>query len=712
MKNTWKKAAAFVLAFTLVAGAMPANVGGFLKGRTGIVANAYEFTADYVGVASLHAGDIITSSVHAIMTSGEVYTVTLQAGGYLALNTDTYEFEVSNQDCIITTDWIPVYNGEIQPTSPEYPYPIFAAFNGEQSNNWEVVAVNTTEHTLTLKGAARTDATIIGTEINSPIENATTYDGDCTVTGRVEVGRYGKTSLTINGDLYLAQDSTLAVCSGSYVIVNGNLTYEDRSYAGYYNNGVIIITGTFTSNIIHDASERPIVTGLEGLVYHPASESEAEYFTDSENDKYVLQGSDFVSVVDISNAVVNLAEDNSVASLTIGNDIITDLSGYDITYGTDDSHTATSVPTEPGTYYAYVTPDGTDTAYRGTAKSSSIVVQHVHSYGQPTWSWGDDHKHASAEFVCTSDDDTQTVDAVVTYVIQGNTVIYTATATFDGIEYTDTQEVVNEDVIKVQSDDVDITSKQEVTFSVGAAEGCEYQWYYRKSENDQWIKLKTDDSTSPSLTLVGNSSRDGYQFCCKVTNGEVSEKSEIVTLNYDGLITKHPTDVTIYSNQNATFEVEAENGCTYQWYYRKDKNDKWRKVKTDDSTSASLTMAVNSSKDGYQYRCKVTKGEVSEVSKTVTLNFNSLITMQPEDQTVGVNEDAVFNVDAIDDCSYQWYYRKSETDKWIKLKTANSTSPSLTFKGTYTRDGYQFRCKVMNDDAVSVSDIVTLNILD
>ena len=42
MRNTWKKTAAFVLSMALVAGAMPANLGGFLTGGKGIVANAEE----------------------------------------------------------------------------------------------------------------------------------------------------------------------------------------------------------------------------------------------------------------------------------------------------------------------------------------------------------------------------------------------------------------------------------------------------------------------------------------------------------------------------------------------------------------------------------------------------------------------------------------------------------------------------------------------
>jgi len=80
------------------------------------------------------------------------------------------------------------------------------------------------------------------------------------------------------------------------------------------------------------------------------------------------------TATDISTATVNLTADNSVASIKVGDDTITDLSGFSITYGTDESHTATAVPTEAGTYYAYVTPKDTNTAYTGTAKSAAFTV--------------------------------------------------------------------------------------------------------------------------------------------------------------------------------------------------------------------------------------------------------------------------------------------------------------------------------------------------
>ena len=66
------------------------------------------------------------------------------------------------------------------------------------------------------------------------------------------------------------------------------------------------------------------------------------------------------AVNDISTATVTLNADKTVSSLNNGK--------------SDNSHTAITVPTEPGEYYAYVTPKSNNTAYTGTAKSDAFVV--------------------------------------------------------------------------------------------------------------------------------------------------------------------------------------------------------------------------------------------------------------------------------------------------------------------------------------------------
>ena len=84
---------------------------------------------------------------------------------------------------------------------------------------------------------------------------------------------------------------------------------------------------------------------------------------------------------DLSNATVTLGADNTVSSVTVGGNEITDFSEFDITYGTDDSHTATTPPTADGTYYAFVAAKFTSENYIGTAKSAAFSISsHAHSF--------------------------------------------------------------------------------------------------------------------------------------------------------------------------------------------------------------------------------------------------------------------------------------------------------------------------------------------
>ena len=64
-----------------------------------------------------------------------------------------------------------------------------------------------------------------------------------------------------------------------------------------------------------------------------------------------------------------------------------------------------------------------------------------HTYGQPAWQWAEDHKSATATFTCSANDDTQTVttnDITIDY--QSDKTVYTAYATFNGTEYTNSDE--------------------------------------------------------------------------------------------------------------------------------------------------------------------------------------------------------------------------------------------------------------------------------
>ena len=73
--------------------------------------------------------------------------------------------------------------------------------------------------------------------------------------------------------------------------------------------------------------------------------------------------------------------------------------------------------------------------------------EHSHEYGEPKFEWSKDNENCAAVFVCKDGDDKQQVECKVTSKIlteatctEDGTVVYSATASFEGQEYTDTKE--------------------------------------------------------------------------------------------------------------------------------------------------------------------------------------------------------------------------------------------------------------------------------
>ena len=77
---------------------------------------------------------------------------------------------------------------------------------------------------------------------------------------------------------------------------------------------------------------------------------------------------------DLSNATVTLGADNTVSSVTVGGNEITDFSEFDITYGTTAETASADFPTAPGKYYAFVTAKTDSENYTGTATSEQFIV--------------------------------------------------------------------------------------------------------------------------------------------------------------------------------------------------------------------------------------------------------------------------------------------------------------------------------------------------
>ena len=116
---------------------------------------------------------------------------------------------------------------------------------------------------------------------------------------------------------------------------------------------------------------------------------------------------------------------------------------YRYTDNGDGTHTKActfgdDMTTEPHTYQ-----NGTCT-YCGAEEPE----EHTHEYGEPEFIWSEDYKSCTVVFTCESGDDEQRIECEVSGSITEPTctedgkTVYTATASFSGKEYTDTQEEV------------------------------------------------------------------------------------------------------------------------------------------------------------------------------------------------------------------------------------------------------------------------------
>ena len=129
-------------------------------------------------------------------------------------------------------------------------------------------------------------------------------------------------------------------------------------------------------------------------------------------------------------------------------------------------------------------------------------------------------------------------------------------------------------------------------------------------------------------------------------------------------------------------------------------------------------------KDGYTFSESCTgtiNGKTAEVhlegsgQLRLSYHFPALaskptITTQPKSQTVSPDTTVKFTVKASDAASYQWYYRTSSTGTWAKSTLTGAKTATLTVKATEARNGYQYKCRVSNDNGYVYTSAVTLTV--
>ncbi|HAJ97379.1 MAG TPA: hypothetical protein DCO72_06555, partial [Ruminococcus sp.] len=242
-----------------------------------------------------------------------------------------------------------------------------------------------------------------------------------------------------------------------------------------------------------------------------------------------------------------------------------------------------------------------------------------------------------------------------------------------------------------------------VAYPADGGGGLSYQWYFSASENENAVAIS--DATRSEYTATIGTDSIGYYYCVVtntiVDNGDggtksASTKTEKVSISNTQVSAKIPVILQQPQNEKLDFGKDfvfsvtaysADDGTlSYQWYYKKDKEDEGSKV--DGATNASHTGTVSANSIGYYY-CVITNsipdnGDGGAKIATLQTNTVSLsndkieanepvILTQPQGTALHVSEKATLSVSAYSadrgTLSYQWHRIIGETDTVIEDAT-------------------------------------------
>ncbi len=187
--------------------------------------------------------------------------------------------------------------------------------------------------------------------------------------------------------------------------------------------------------------------------------------------------------------------------------------------------------------------------------------------------------------------------------------------------------VLKKPVITTQPKNISAKEDATAKFTVAASgSGLSYQWQYRTSSTGTWRDSTLTGAKTAALSVTATMARDGYQYRCKVTNsgGTVYTGAATLTVIAKPAITTQPASKSVKQNATVKFTVKATGGAlNYQWQYRTSSAGTWKDSTLDSAKSATLTLNATGSRNGYQYRCKVsnTAGTVYSDAATLTIDL-------------------------------------------------------------------------------------------
>lgn len=251
------------------------------------------------------------------------------------------------------------------------------------------------------------------------------------------------------------------------------------------------------------------------------------------------------------------------------------------------------------------------------------------------------------------------------------------------------------------------------TFTVaGAGTGVQYQWQVSTNGGTSFTDITGATSTTYS-TGATTASLNGNIYRVKVSSqcNTLNSQNATLTVNPIPAITTAPVNTGACNGSDATITAVITGSPTYVWEVSTDGGATYTTV--SGATTGTLQLInVTASMDGNKYRVTATNSCGTVTSTPVTLNVNTVVTIntQPEDVTLCAGANASFSVAATGTgLGYQWQVSTDGGATYSNISGATSATYSIANAQTALNNN-KYRVLITSACAPdgTLSDAVTL----